>query len=466
MMNQRESLITGIKFENRRIVEECPDKKVDGFGRFWGFNCENGDSQGYRWELNERVSDDVADLLPPDPFDMDIGTTVTGVTRITGLIEGIEKDRGLKTLGFEADEIEVGVGEVDNQLFAGFNFIWNTPIANNQKMGGAENSAASCAMDFGNGLFNSHLLFDGKREEFMGFHYEKYCFYNDATNIKHQGITEGDFGGAVAPPDALFLALGKLGVKDLLSVERVCKSLCDSVQTDPLLWRSIHIDHSLSDKITDDALLKLTNRAQGNLNSLSLVECSKISENSLKLVLERNPRLAKLSVAGCTKLRLDSLLSIFKSIKCAGNLGIKCLRIGGLFGITNEQFEELKILLGVNNSQLPTVCKLHFYRGDQLYLPLDDGRAIDIEICPRCQELRLVYDCPSESCQKMQHGNQLCRACILCVPRCISCGCCLSNCEYEETFCLENLCFSCIKEFLPKHAFFHQQASYHFFVCG
>lgn len=264
-------------------MEDCPDKKLDDFGRFWGFNCENGDSQGYKWELNEKVSaDDVADLLPPDPFDMDIETPVTSVTTITGLIEGIEN--------------EIEVGEVDNQLFAGFNFLWNSPIANNQKMIAEkvnENSAA-CAMDFGNGLFNSHLLFDGKREEFMGFHYGNYCFYNDATN-KHQGTTEGNFGGAFAPADALFLALGKLGVKDLLSVERVCKSLRDAVLNDPLLWRTIHIDQSLSDKITDDALLQLTNRAQGNLNSLSLVDCSKISENSLKLILERNRRLAKVS---------------------------------------------------------------------------------------------------------------------------------------------------------------------------
>lgn len=40
--------------------------------------------------------------------------------------------------------------------------------------------------------------------------------------------------------DAIFSALGYLGVRDLLSVEKVCNSLRDAVQNDPLLWNSLH----------------------------------------------------------------------------------------------------------------------------------------------------------------------------------------------------------------------------------
>lgn len=61
--------------------------------------------------------------------------------------------------------------------------------------------------------------------------------------------------------DALFSALGYLGVRDLLSVEKVCNSLRDAVQNDPLLWRNINLDCPLNGKVTDDDILRLTNRA-------------------------------------------------------------------------------------------------------------------------------------------------------------------------------------------------------------
>lgn len=97
-----------------------------------------------------------------------------------------------------------------------------------------------------------------------------------------------------APHEALAFALGKLGVKDLLSVERVCRSLCSTVQDDSLLWRNIHIDEPLSE-ISDEVLVHLTNRAQGLLHSLNLVECAKVTDDGIMRVLESNPRLNKVS---------------------------------------------------------------------------------------------------------------------------------------------------------------------------
>ena len=73
--------------------------------------------------------------------------------------------------------------------------------------------------------------------------------------------------------------------------------LCSTVRSDPLLWRSINIEHSLSKRIIDVSLLKLTSRAQGTLECLSLVGCVKITDDGLKCVLESNPRLTKVSVA-------------------------------------------------------------------------------------------------------------------------------------------------------------------------
>ncbi|CAH9135562.1 unnamed protein product [Cuscuta epithymum] len=252
-------------------------------------------------------------------------------------------------------------------------------------------------------------------------------------------------------------------------MEQVCRSLCCVVQNDPLIWRNIKIDHPLSDKITDEALLQLANRAKGQLCCSSLVECLKITDGGLKNVLERNKRLTKLSVAGCMKLSIEELVSNLKVFN-KRDTWIKCLRIGGLFGITNLHYEDLKLLLGVmeNTTQPSSVHhNPRFYQGGQLYLSVDDDWAIDIEMCPKCQQLRLVYDCPAESCQGTTHqGTQMCRACTFCNSRCKSCGCCLSNCDYEETFCLEKRCLDCIQKFLPKHRFFHPQASCHFFLCG
>jgi hypothetical protein len=98
------------------------------------------------------------------------------------------------------------------------------------------------------------------------------------------------------PHDALIFALGYLGVKDLLMAERVCRSLRDAVRGDPLLWRRIHIDQPLSEKITDEALVKFTSRAQGTLQCLSLVGCIRITDTGLMQVLESNPSLTKVSI--------------------------------------------------------------------------------------------------------------------------------------------------------------------------
>lgn len=66
---------------------------------------------------------------------------------------------------------------------------------------------------------------------------------------------------------------------------------------DTLLWKNIHIDQPLNEKITDDVLLQLSNRAQGNLQSLSLVECPRITDDGLRRVIESNPKLSKVSIA-------------------------------------------------------------------------------------------------------------------------------------------------------------------------
>lgn len=127
--------------------------------------------------------------------------------------------------------------------------------------------------------------------------------------------------------------------------------------------------------------------------------------------------------------------------------GIKQLRIGGISGVTREYFEELQLLLlGSDCKNMASSHKPHFYHRGNFYLPYDDDRAMDIEICPRCENCRLVYDCPAEGCQVKDNASPVCRACTICIPRCAQCGRCINDNEYEETFCLDWLCLDCFEQ--------------------
>ncbi|XP_057481331.1 F-box protein SKIP14-like [Actinidia eriantha] len=467
------SLSSAIKFGNGYVLEGSIDKNSTGFGNYRAFNWELENFQDCEREKTELLSDDITDLLPSDPFGMDLSTTFTA---ITGWLEDIENDLGLTSLGFITDKVEVEAGE--DGLFAGLNLVWNGAVKFHQDVNNSKIQESSIESDkeLWAGLCDDGLHLDGNIEDFMGFSYDKYWVSSNADNEFQMCTKIHSDGDEGAPHDALFFALGYLGLRDLLSVERVCKSFRDAVQNDPLLWRSIHIDQPLSEKITDYALLQLTSRAQGTLQCLSLVECFRITDSGLTHVLESNPGLTKLCVPGCVRLSVEGILCNFKAFKSAGKLSVKLLRIGGLCGITNKQFEELKFLLGAD--RLPGARKPRFYRDGQLYLSCDDDRAIDIEACPRCDKPRQVYDCPAESCQGELQSPQLCRACTLCIARCFHCGCCINGCDYEETFFLDLLCLDCWKQLLScqneqdemgrssKCTAFHQQASYHFYLCG
>ncbi|KAE8665035.1 hypothetical protein F3Y22_tig00112699pilonHSYRG00079 [Hibiscus syriacus] len=75
----------------------------------------------------------------------------------------------------------------------------------------------------------------------------------DQENEEFQDSEDFSEGHERSPHEALILALGYLGVRDLFVIENVCTSLRSIVQNDPLLWRSIHIDPPLNEKITDDS---------------------------------------------------------------------------------------------------------------------------------------------------------------------------------------------------------------------
>ncbi|CAH1412939.1 unnamed protein product [Lactuca virosa] len=418
-------LLSSLKIGDWYRMDDYTDNSFD----FDGFD----DYLNLNWEWKK---EDVLDMLPSDPFEMNISG---GCTMIRGWIQEVDDDIGYIKISEKSIGDEINLDDTSTT----------------------------------NGLF----FFDGSKESKAlqhSFNKNTNCCQSDGKDNIHVGV----------PHDALFFALGHLGMRDLMSVERVCKSLRDGVRNDPLLWRNIHIDQQPGESFADESLLRITNRASGSLQSLSLVKCLKITDNGLKNVIQQNPGLTKLSLLGCNGLTMEGLLSNLKSLKTTNGGGIKRLRIGGLHSITMEQFEDLKKVLSIdnnnnnnNNKNHLTCPKPRFYNGGQLHLSLEDDRPIDIEACPKCHQLRQVYDCPADTCQGKRY---CCRACTFCIPRCINCGCCLNERNYMETFCLDFICFHCLKQILSftnggededmgvdsGQSGHYQQASYRFCLYG
>lgn len=455
-----DNLVTPIRIANGYFVEGVPG---DGFVKPWNSNREVDDCFEYEGDrAHESVSNDILDVLPADPFGMDMSTTFTA---ITGWLEDLEVGYG----GYGKNQI--GASKGDYELFAGLNFFWNNAMRFHSL---PTNSNVDNNFNMGAGfdVFTEEKEIGGvscQVEDIVRFNNENDCISGQIIEEVQEGSRSCE-GYDGSPHPSLLFALGYAGVRDLLAAEGVCRSLRCTVRSDPLLWRNIHIDQPLNEKITDDILLELTNRAQGNLQCLSLVECPRITDDGLERVLASNLKLTKLSVPGCTRLSIEGIVNRLKTFKATSGQGIKNLRIGGLYGVTQKHFEELKLLLGTDNHIQPIARKPHFYHRGNLYLSCDDDRAIDIEMCPKCQNLRLIYDCPADGCQGKEQADEVCRACTLCIARCVQCGCCINDSEYEETFCLELLCAGCWKQLLKcqekhdrkightKYAIFHESS--------
>ncbi|KAJ9554516.1 hypothetical protein OSB04_018561 [Centaurea solstitialis] len=423
-------------------VEGMSEKGGEGFVKPRHGHGELHDRFGHGREMVDKsgsadsVSKDIIDLLPSDPFGMDIDISTT-FTAISGWLGDLEVDYG------EYMRNKIVNHKEDYGLFAGFNFFWNSAMRFQSFPSNLmchDKGGATC-------MFDLHTVYNvdnpvHNAAEMLGYN----CASASSFVTKQEDFLNGiascpDVVGG-DPHEAFVLALSYLGTRDLLVVERVCRSLCYTIRNDSLLWRNLLIDQPLNERITDDVLVQLTSRAEGNLQCLSLIKCPKITDDGLRRVLETNPKLTKLSVPGCTRLSIEGILNNLKAFKSSTETaGIKHIRTGGFYGITLEHFEQLKCLLGIQKNDYSP----HYYHRGNSCLLSDDDRAIDVEVCPRCENLRLVYDCPAEGCQ----AKDECRACIICIPRCAECGRCVHNSEYEETFSLEYLCSECLKQ-LPR----------------
>ncbi|KAK8924042.1 F-box protein SKIP14 [Platanthera zijinensis] len=417
-----------------QTVAMMREESADGL-HFHGLrNWENSGSQGFGacgsgvdWaEMNN--SRDPVDFLPSDPFGMNRRTTLPEINLDHKISEAIAG-----WIGFCIDDYQVYADD----LVAGFSCYCNKTLWPSFEL----------PMDSGSSSF---FCFD---EDFVGLALDedgdRRSWAMEEASISGRGDSIHNDGDLNSLHDGLLLSLGYLDVLDLLSVERVCRSLRSSVQNDTLLWRCIHVGSPSGENMDDDDLYRLTQRARGNLQCLSLVHCSSISDEGLKRVLENNPSLKKLSVPGCLRLTADGLINSLKALQSSGAPRIKSLKLGTHFVGSAEEFEELRLLVGADDGPNQMKARKQRFYHDFISSPgcddeADENSVIDIEICPRCQKCRLLFDCPFESC--CGRGPEHCRACSSCIERCTECGRCVDNCRYTETFLFHNICAACLSE--------------------
>ena len=157
----------------------------------------------------------------------------------------------------------------------------------------------------------------------------------------------------------------------------------------------------------------------------------------------------QLCLAASKGVTVDGIVRNIRAHKERSKIGLKQLRIGGLW-VTREQLEQLNYLLDGGLKQRSQTVKPRFYPSghyaDFALLP-DDDRTIDLEACPKCGRVALVYDCTNESCQNQRdHTATECRACYLCTPRCDVCGKCIHG-EYVDIYYLERRCLDCARTY-------------------
>lgn len=393
-------------------------------------------------ELEEEF--DPVDLLPTDPFGMNLETTFTAA--IASCIEDLTVMSGAGR--FRSDDGDAVLADLSYYLNQALALSTEPPI-------GGHGGVFEDPFEFG-GLFGG-----GGADSSPGLPPRASCsppigFVEDPSTSGNAALACRDTVDAVpvqegsVPHEGMVFALGYLGLRDILSVQMVCKSLHSAVRNDPLLWKSIHIESRLSKKICDSDLLCLTRKSPGTLQSLNLVSCINITDQGLKAVLESNPRLTKLSILGCARLTIDGLIASLKSFNIKAVDGIKNLRVGDLFSLPKEHYEELLSLLNIDKMQEVHSQEPRFFHANRLLSDCNDGYALDIQMCPKCQNYKPVYDCPAEGCNDRKSGK--CRACVVCILRCLHCGRCVQNLEYEETFSLQCLCYNCQEDPVPSIA--------------
>lgn len=245
------------------------------------------------------------------------------------------------------------------------------------------------------------------------------------------------------PHEAMFFVLAYLPLLELLAMSEVCTSLRDALNCDILPWLNIVVQRPLNSRLSDDVLMKITSKANGRLTTLALTNCWRITDDGLQAVIANNPRIQKLHVPACTSLTPEGVIRAVKALT-EHTQSLMSLKIYGINNLSKEHLETLGSLIQPNqtrNEQRKQQPNLYICRhGEET-----DG-SIDVDICPKCDRIQKVFDCPRESSKLAPHK---CRGCYFCIPRCEECGRCVEYEEEGEAACADVLCLECWLQ-LPK----------------
>lgn len=143
------------------------------------------------------------------------------------------------------------------------------------------------------------------------------------------------------------------------------------------------------------------------------------------------------------------ILSSSSSSNC-----VKSLKINGLYNLRKEHLQTLHLYLPKNQIVDHHPNFLHEHRRRLNTASQHKMTTIDVEVCPRCDQVRMVFSCPKETCiirtRNSTRRENGCRGCEICIPRCVECGGCVDPDDEEESaVCGDSLCLDCWLQ-LPK----------------
>lgn len=275
------------------VTDECANMML-GCG-CWSDEASPVSSSGVNslwWnepEMEMKEADPV-DLLPTDPFGMNLETTFTAA--IASCIGDLTFMSGAGHFGSgDDDDFSDDLSYYLNQAFMLTPEPWSGAYT-----GGFEDSFVCGGLSGAGGM-----------EQFSRLPPSSFCsepigVTDDPSSSCDTALPCCDMVD-VAPVqegndahEAMVFVLSYLGLRDILSIEMVCKSLRSAVRNEPFLWKCIHIDSHLGEKMSDADLLCLTQKSPGSLQCLSLMCCVNITDQGLKAVLESNLQLTKVSM--------------------------------------------------------------------------------------------------------------------------------------------------------------------------
>ncbi|KAL8142069.1 hypothetical protein V2J09_015101 [Rumex salicifolius] len=195
-------------------------------------------------------------------------------------------------------------------------------------------------------------------------------------------------------PPALYFVLRYLPLYELLVVTRVCRSLRDIVSHDTLLWLDMIVDKPLNRRISDETLMQMASKANGRLRRLALLNCDRITDAGILRLVENNLLLEKLYLPGCIGLTPEGII---RSVRILNNTNnhLKSLKINGVYHFNKDHIATLESYLVIpttSQEPKPQNQPLQYY---QTYkkssqcsdLLSDTHQPIDVEICPKCNEV-------------------------------------------------------------------------------